>query len=156
MLGIQYSIINWGNDGIFASIIQDKLKLRLKTLEDGLRHVSSLSANPNSVLGVPLKQKSQIISSGFLTNSGGLKKRSSSQPRCSSIRSSTPLVQPNSLDELNSYSRKKFNPEESMVRRSLWASRSKVADSSGKENTEKSANSDRKHSQVQRQRKGRK
>ncbi|XP_031395113.1 microtubule-associated protein 70-5 [Punica granatum] len=120
--------------------LKDKLKLRLKTLEDGLRQVSSLSTNPNSVSASPITEQSNHIF-GFLTSNGGLKKRSSSQPRGSSIRS-TPLIQPNSLDEPNNHSRKKFNPDESIVRRSLWASRSKVVDSSGKENSEKRANSD--------------
>ncbi|PKI73982.1 hypothetical protein CRG98_005599 [Punica granatum] len=74
--------------------LKDKLKLRLKTLEDGLRQVSSLSTNPNSVSASPITEQSNHIF-GFLTSNGGLKKRSS-----------------------------------------------KVVDSSGKENSEKRANSD--------------
>lgn len=125
---------------VFCVIMQDKLKLRLKTLEDGLRHFSSLPASPNTVTGSPKTEKSNHIF-GFLTSNAGLKKRSSSQPRGSTIKS-TPLLQPNSMDEQNSHSTKKLNPNEHIVRRSLWASRSKVADSSGNENVEKRVNLD--------------
>lgn len=124
----------------FCFTTQDKLRLRLKTLEDVLRHVSSLPVDPNPVTGSPVTEKSNHIF-GFLTSNAGLKKRSSSQPRGSTIKS-TPLLQPRSPDERNNHSRKKSNPDERIVRRGLWASRSKVADSGGKENTEKRVNSD--------------
>lgn len=118
---------------------QDKVKLRLKTLEDGLRHISSLSANSNSNLGSPKTEKANHIFS-FLTSNGGLIKRTSSQLRGSAIKS-TSLLQPNPLDELNSHSRKEYITDEKTIKRSLWASRSRVVDSSGKENTETGVNS---------------
>ncbi|KAK4788828.1 hypothetical protein SAY86_020147 [Trapa natans] len=122
------------------SQLKEKLKLRLKTLEDGLRHPSSPLANPKHVIRSPITEKSNHIF-GFLTSNAGLKKRSSSQPRGSTIRN-TPFPQPKSPDEQKIHSRKKSNPEEHTVRRGLWASRSKVADSSRKEKADERVSSD--------------
>lgn len=128
---------------------QEKLKLRLKTLEEGLKHVSSFSVNPNSFCRSPKTEKSSNFL-GFLTSPGGLGKRSTSQPRASSLRSS-PLQQPNSDNETanaagdlkrsNSF-KKRYGSGEKMLRKSLWASRTKVVDSGEKENTEGKTNTD--------------
>ncbi|XP_027358824.1 microtubule-associated protein 70-5-like isoform X2 [Abrus precatorius] len=66
------------------SQLKDKLKLRLKTLEEGLKNFSSNPINSNA--GSAKAEKSNILS--FLTNNGGLRNRSSSQPRASTVGSS--------------------------------------------------------------------
>lgn len=129
---------------------QEKLKLRLKTLEEGLKHVSSFSVNPNSFCRFPKTEKSGNFL-GFLTSPGGLGKRSTSQPRASAIGSS-PLQLPNLHNETdnaageikrsNSF-KKRYGSGEKMLRKSLWASRTKVVDSGEKENTELKANNNK-------------
>ncbi|MBA0658973.1 hypothetical protein Goklo_011142 [Gossypium klotzschianum] len=109
--------------------LKDKFKLRLKILEDGLNHVSSISINPNASYGSPKPEKSSNIL-GFLTSTSGLKKRSTSQPRASTISTSSPLQRPRATSG------------ENMVRKKLWASRCKVADSNEKENAEMKVNGD--------------
>ncbi|KAK9156333.1 hypothetical protein Sjap_003813 [Stephania japonica] len=128
--------------------IKDKLRLRLKTLEEGLKHVSSFSSTPNVSCGSQ-KKSNPIL--GFLDNAG-LRKRSSSQPRSSvCANKSSPLNQPNigtetpnvpgQLKRVNSL-KSKYGSGENLVRKKLWASsRSKVVDSTGKENSEMEANS---------------
>ncbi|KAL1170037.1 hypothetical protein V6Z11_A05G186700 [Gossypium hirsutum] len=108
---------------------QLKFKLRLKILEDGLKHISSISINPNASYGSPKPEKSINIL-GFLTSTGGLKKRSTSQPRASTISTSSSLQRPRATSG------------ENMVRKKLWASRCKVADSNEKENAEMKVNGD--------------
>ncbi|KAH1065906.1 hypothetical protein J1N35_030893 [Gossypium stocksii] len=109
--------------------LKDKFKLRLKILEDGLNHVSSISINPNASYGSPKPEKSSNIL-GFLTSTSGLKKRSTSQPRASTISTSSPLQRPRATSG------------ENMVRKNLWASRCKFADSNEKENAEMKVNGD--------------
>ncbi|TYI27637.1 hypothetical protein ES332_A05G190700v1 [Gossypium tomentosum] len=109
--------------------LKDKFKLRLKILEDGLKHISSISINPNASYGSPKPEKSINIL-GFLTSTGGLKKRSTSQPRASTISTSSSLQRPRATSG------------ENMVRKKLWASRCKVADSNEKENAEMKVNGD--------------
>ncbi|KHG05064.1 Microtubule-associated protein 70-5 [Gossypium arboreum] len=109
--------------------LKDKFKLRLKILEDGLKHISSISINPNASYGSPKPEKSSNIL-GFLTSTGGLKKRSTSQPRASTISTSSSLQRPRATSG------------ENMVRKKLWASRCKVADSNEKENAEMKVNGD--------------
>ncbi|KAK8612387.1 hypothetical protein V6N13_092503 [Hibiscus sabdariffa] len=109
--------------------LKEKFKLRLKILEDGLKHASSLSPKP--------AKSSNILV--LLTSSSGLKKRSTSQPRGSKV-SSSPL-QPPSV-EIETANARRAAPEENMVRKNLWASRCKVADSSEKENAETKVNTD--------------
>ncbi|KDP32904.1 hypothetical protein JCGZ_13685 [Jatropha curcas] len=130
--------------------LKDKFKLRLKTLEEGLKHVSSFSVNSDAIPGSPKPAKSSNIL-GFLTSTGGLRKRSSSQPRASSISRTTPLQQPNiENDKANAATelkiadsfKKKYRSGENKLRNSLWASRSKIINGSGKENAELKANTD--------------
>ncbi|XP_022724116.1 microtubule-associated protein 70-5-like [Durio zibethinus] len=130
--------------------LKDKFKLRLKTLEDGLKHVSSFSVNPNASCGSPKPEKSSNIL-GFLTSSGGLRKRSTSQPRASTISGSSLLQRPSvengkanantGIKQANSL-KKRAASGENMLRKNLWASRSKVADSNEKENAEMKVNTD--------------
>ncbi|XP_038710798.1 microtubule-associated protein 70-5-like [Tripterygium wilfordii] len=118
--------------------LKEKLKVRLKTLEEGLKHVSSYSVNPNTFSGSLKTEKSIIF--GFLTDSSGLKKRSSSQPRASTTGSISLSQQSSSGNETEQKQansiRTKSTSVENMLRKSLWASRSKIIDSSGKENTQ--------------------
>ncbi|RVW80378.1 Microtubule-associated protein 70-5 [Vitis vinifera] len=74
--------------------LKDKLKLRLKTLEEGLKQVSSFSENPYLSCRSPKPEKSNHIL-GFLSGNGGLKRRSTSQPRGSCIGKTSPLMPPN-------------------------------------------------------------
>ncbi|XP_050368043.1 microtubule-associated protein 70-5 isoform X2 [Argentina anserina] len=125
--------------------LKEKLKLRLKTLEEGLKHVSSFSVNPNSFCRSPKTEKSSNFL-GFLTSPGGLGKRSTSQPRASSLRSSpnSDSETANAAGELkrsNSF-KKRYGSGEKLLRKSLWASRTKVVDSGEKENTERNENTD--------------
>ncbi|KAB2078534.1 hypothetical protein ES319_A06G169600v1 [Gossypium barbadense] len=119
--------------------LKEKFKLRLKILEDGLKHVSTLSVNAS--YGSPKPDKSSNIL-GLLTGSSGPRKRSTSQPRASTI-SATLLQRPsvetetaNTRIRQGSILRRRPVSEENMVRKKLWASRCKVADSSEKENAE--------------------
>ena len=120
--------------------LQDKLKLRLKTLEEGLKQFSSHPTNSNAFSGSPKAEKFSIL--GFLTTSGG-RKRSTSQPRASTVGSS--LFQQPNIKNINtenvaglltpgSPARKKYSSTENMLKKGIWASRSKVADGGEKEN----------------------
>ncbi|XVE87636.1 hypothetical protein DITRI_Ditri19aG0003600 [Diplodiscus trichospermus] len=130
--------------------LKDKFKLRLKILEGGLKHVSSLSVNPNASCGSPKPEKSSNIL-GFLTSSGGLRKRSTSQPRASTIGGSSVLQRPsldtekanaNAITKQENSLKKRAASGENVLRKNLWASRCKVADSSEKENAEMKVNTD--------------
>ncbi|XP_023738244.1 microtubule-associated protein 70-5 [Lactuca sativa] len=98
--------------------LKEKVKLRLKTLEDGLKHSSC---------GLPRVDKSTHFF-GILSSNGG-RKRSTSQPRASSTTSSE-------VRRINSINKKYNNSGDNLVRKSLWASRSKVVDRDEKENNE--------------------
>ncbi|MED6214451.1 hypothetical protein PIB30_103244, partial [Stylosanthes scabra] len=114
------------------SQLKDKLKLRLKTLEDGLKHFGES----------PKAEKSSIL--GFLTTNGGLRSRSTSQPRGSSVGSSLfqkPSIKNNTdiaagnLGQGGTTKKKHGHGSvENVLKKGIWASRSKVADSSEKEN----------------------
>lgn len=112
--------------------------------------MSSCSENPNLSCGSLKHEKSNYIL-GFLSSNGGLKRRSTSQPRGSCTGKTSPLLQPNvdngaadAARELRGVHslKKKYASGENMLRKSLWLSRSKVADIVGKENTEMKSNTD--------------
>ncbi|KAK7363853.1 hypothetical protein VNO77_06012 [Canavalia gladiata] len=122
------------------SQLKYKLKLRLKTLEEGLKHFSSYPTILNVSSGSPKAEKSNIL--GFLTTSGGLRKRSTSQPRASTVGSSL-FQQPNIKNNTDivagslkqgSPTKKKHGSAENMLKKGMWASRSKVSDNGEKEN----------------------
>ena len=126
------------------------MKLRLKTLEEGLKPVSSFSVNPNASCGSPKPGKTSNIL-GFLTSNGGIRKRSTSQPRGSTISRSSPPWQPNiETENANAVGiqnradsfKKKCGSGENLLRKGMWMSRSKVVDSGGKENAEVKTNTD--------------
>ncbi|XP_009591783.1 microtubule-associated protein 70-5-like [Nicotiana tomentosiformis] len=115
--------------------IKDKLKLRLKTLEDGLKPTASVSAIPNGSLKT--RKTDHLFS--ILSSNAGLKKRSTSQPRASTINKTS---EQQSLEKIKYYASietRKFNKEafgDSFLKKSLWASRNKVVNSAEKENGE--------------------
>uniref|UniRef100_A0A7N0UD18 Microtubule-associated protein 70-5 n=1 Tax=Kalanchoe fedtschenkoi TaxID=63787 RepID=A0A7N0UD18_KALFE len=102
--------------------LKEKLQLRLKTLEDGLKRVvtpcaSTKTDKPNQLLG---------LFSGKVVQ----RKRSSSQPRASRA---SPLQQPNGNDagagDLKRTSSFRTDASaQNLVMRNLWATRCKVAD----------------------------
>ncbi|XP_024987666.1 microtubule-associated protein 70-5 [Cynara cardunculus var. scolymus] len=112
--------------------LKDKVKLRLKTLEDGLKQ---------STCGSPKLEKSNHFF-GILSSNGG-RKRSMSQPR----GGSSTISQKSDVDsqiahasgemrQVNSVN-KKHASGENLLKKSLWASRSKVVDGGDeKENNE--------------------
>ncbi|XP_028754964.1 microtubule-associated protein 70-5-like [Neltuma alba] len=108
--------------------LKDKLKLRLKTLEEGLKHFSSNPSNSNATSGYPKTEKPNIL--GFLTNNGGIRKRSTSQPRAATIGSSF-FQKPNDKKTTDIAA---GDLAENVLKKGIWASRSKVADSGEKEN----------------------
>ena len=62
---------------LLSNLIQERLKLRLKTIEDGLKCPNMLSVSP---ITTKAEKSGKIL--GFLTSGvGGSKKRSTSQPR---------------------------------------------------------------------------
>lgn len=116
-------------------------------MEDGLKHVLSFSVNPNAS---PKPEKSSNIL-GFLTSNSGLRKRSTSQPRASTINGSSLQQRPSlETEKANANTgiqqvsglKKRASSGDNMLRKNLWASRSKVADSSEKENAEMKVNTD--------------
>ncbi|KAL8137265.1 hypothetical protein V2J09_003266 [Rumex salicifolius] len=103
--------------------LKDKLKLRLKTLEEGLKQVpKSSQSDVNSSIK---PSKTNLL--GFLSNNAGLKKRSSSLPRSASIRGSSPSRQ------VNEQSRQNGSFVENKLRKGFWASKGKIVDSNEKE-----------------------
>ncbi|KAM3201714.1 microtubule-associated protein 70-5 [Capsicum annuum] len=113
--------------------IKDKLRLRLKTLEEGLKQATSDSIVPN---GSPKPQKTNHLFS-ILSGNAGLKKRSTSQPRASAINRSSV----NRRDDASKQFNKEGSGDNSLVKKSLWASRNKVVDNAEKENAEIKENS---------------
>lgn len=116
-----------------------KLKLRLNTLEEGLKHASNFSVNPNTACGAKKPGKSNHFID--ILSSNGERKRSVSQPRASTISRNS--QKPNVENETNNAVvetkrgnglKTKYGFGELLIRKSLWASRNKVVD--GKENTE--------------------
>ncbi|GER52839.1 microtubule-associated protein 70-5 [Striga asiatica] len=121
------------------SQMKDKLKMRLKTLEEGLKYVPNCAINAN---GAPMNGKSSHFF-GILSSNSRTKKRSTSHPRASTLSRSPMQMaadeKQNSSEILINGLRKKNTTGESL-RKSLWASRNKVIDSSEKENAEMNKN----------------
>ncbi|KAI3990420.1 hypothetical protein MKX01_021355 [Papaver californicum] len=130
--------------------LKDKLRMRLKTLEEGLKHVSSNSSPSNPSCGSGEAEKSNHVL-GFLNNAG-VRKRSTSQPRGSlnvnkSSQGQQAIVGAEAEQFIGKLKRAdslkmKNGSLVAMRRKSLWASRSKVVDSAEKENAEVKPNSD--------------
>lgn len=119
------------------SQLKDKLKLRLKTLEEGLKQ---FSVNSNAFSVSPKADKSNILS--FVTNNGGLRNRSTSQPRGSTV-GNTLFQKPNikgNIDSMagnrkpGSITKMKYGSTENVLKKGIWASRNKFSDGGEKEN----------------------
>ncbi|XP_058763987.1 microtubule-associated protein 70-5-like [Vicia villosa] len=119
------------------SQMKDKLKLRLKTLEEGLK---KLSINSNEFSGSLKDDRPNILS--FVTNNGGLRNRSTSQPRGSTV-GSTLFQKSNIKGNMDSVSgnrksasitKLKYGSTENVFKKGIWASRNKFSDSGEKEN----------------------
>ncbi|GAU38967.1 hypothetical protein TSUD_378430 [Trifolium subterraneum] len=119
------------------SQLKDKLKLRLKTLEEGLK---KFPFNSNAFSGTPTADKSNILS--FVTNNGGLRNRSTSQPRGSTVGSTLFQKQniKGNIDSIagnrkpGSITKMKYSSTENVLKKGIWASRNKFSDSGEKEN----------------------
>ncbi|GAB2252668.1 hypothetical protein Droror1_Dr00005515 [Drosera rotundifolia] len=99
--------------------LKDKLKLRLKTLEDGLKNVSSPSPNPTTPYSSLKTPKSNQIL-GFLSNNASLRKiRSTPESRTTATALQKSSVESGVGDE---------NKANRVMRRSLWVSKSRVAE----------------------------
>ncbi|KAK6124762.1 hypothetical protein DH2020_041496 [Rehmannia glutinosa] len=123
--------------------VKEKLKLRLKTLEEGLKHVPTFSLNTN---GSPKNEKASHFF-GILSSNTRMKKRSTSQPRASTISKTSMQMTDEKqtscatveMKPINGLKKKKPSGE-SLLKKSLWASRNKVIDNSEKENAEMNKN----------------
>lgn len=119
-------------------------------MEESLKHVSSFSANLDASSRPQQTENSENVL-GFLSNNAGTRKRSTSQPRASfSINRSSVLQQPNVVSEASNATgnlkrsnslKLKYSAGENMVKKHLWATRSKFAADGGKENAEGKVNS---------------
>ncbi|KAK6917865.1 Microtubule-associated protein 70 [Dillenia turbinata] len=127
--------------------LKEKLKLRLKTLEDGLK---SLSCSPNALCTSPKFEKSNHIL-GFLSSNVGLRKMSTSLPRASTTQTSSSPQQPktetatvNDTGEVKHVSslKKKGVSGENLLKKSLWAAKTKILHDVEKKNTGMKANPD--------------
>ncbi|KAJ8770448.1 hypothetical protein K2173_017939 [Erythroxylum novogranatense] len=122
--------------------MKERFKMRLKTLEEGLKHASICSVNSNTLYGCVKPEKTTNVL-GFLTSNGDIKKRSTSQPRGSTFSRNSPLHQPTTeIGKLNDSFKNKYGAAENMLKRGIWAPRSKVIDNNEKENTVVKANTD--------------
>ncbi|CAK9320856.1 unnamed protein product [Citrullus colocynthis] len=124
--------------------LKEKFKLRLKTLEEGLKQLPISPVNSNAFCGSPKPERSTNIL-GFLTSNG--RKRSTSLSRPSAItKSSNILMQTNAdyekatapeLNRSNSLKKKYASARENVMMKSMWASgRSRVVDIDEKEGNE--------------------
>lgn len=114
--------------------------MRLKTLEEGLKHAPTFSMNSN---GSPKNGKSSNFF-GILSTNTRMIKRSASQPRASTITKSSMQMTDEKQDSrerrpVNSL-KKRSTSGESLLKKGLWASRNKVIDSGEKENAEMNKN----------------
>ncbi|KAJ4981610.1 hypothetical protein NE237_032447 [Protea cynaroides] len=130
--------------------LKDKLRLRLKTLEEGLKHASNIKVN-TSTSCESRKVENSNQSSGFLSNNAAPGKGSTSQSRVTvTIRKSSLLQQKNLEAHATTASRQLLQASNLKMKcfsgentpRSLWAPNNKLLDNGGKENTEVNANSE--------------
>ncbi|KAL5217954.1 hypothetical protein ABZP36_018638 [Zizania latifolia] len=131
--------------------LNDKLRRKLKSLEDDIRNESSnTSANKDSASKhVPLKRPSSKMSRQPSSAEGADKRRPASHPNASAAEKV--LKQPSSEAETAEKNRRAKRPDsprakgaagrgERPVRNHLWAPRSKAAADAGKENKEQNPN----------------
>ncbi|OAY72842.1 Microtubule-associated protein 70-4 [Ananas comosus] len=130
------------------SQLKEKLKMRLKALEEGLKNVSNLPATaavdseqvtikrPNS--HPRQTHASKVLQQPNSLSQGAERKRSTSQPRASVAAKVS--NQPNSVSESVDSTRKSVNGYY-LVRKNLWAQSRKFVDDTGKENKGRNINS---------------
>ncbi|KAG9143740.1 hypothetical protein Leryth_022868 [Lithospermum erythrorhizon] len=106
--------------------MKEKFKMRLKILEEGLKQQ-------------PKPEKSNNFF-GILSSNVGSKKRSSSQPRGSTIRRMSEQLDAAQENSKLTDSRRKSFGENVMKKNSLWAGRSKIIDRFEKENIDAKEN----------------
>ncbi|XP_057429895.1 microtubule-associated protein 70-5-like [Lotus japonicus] len=115
------------------SQLKDKLKLRLRTLEEGLKQFSSCPIKLNTS-GSPKAEKSNIL--GFQTTNGGMRNRSTSHPRASTVGS--PLFKKtnikSNIDSVGGNLKNKYGFSENVLTKGIRASRNRVADGGENEN----------------------
>ncbi|XP_010270219.1 PREDICTED: microtubule-associated protein 70-5 isoform X2 [Nelumbo nucifera] len=130
--------------------LKDRLRMRLKTLEEGLKQVPNLSINLNAPCGSRKTEKPNYIL-GFLSNNAGLRRKSTSQPMSSVASNKASLIeQPNleigtandaeQLRRANSLKLIYDSGEKKWIT-SLWASRLKMLDNDDKKTAEMKENS---------------
>ncbi|KAL3519276.1 hypothetical protein ACH5RR_017425 [Cinchona calisaya] len=127
--------------------LKDKLKLRLKTLEDTLKYASNLPVNPSTDGGSSKPEKTNNLF-GILSSNAGLEKRSNSQPRVSIVRSPDDKSSAEKINNNNFAEKvketstiKKKHASQNLLRKRLWTNQNKVIDNSEKENKDVQENS---------------
>ncbi|KGN49039.1 microtubule-associated protein 70-5 [Cucumis sativus] len=135
--------------------LKEKFKLRLKTLEEGLKQIQISSLNSNAICGSPKAERSNNIL-GFLTSNG--RKRSTSLSRPSTItKNSNILVQTADyekatapeLSRSNSLKKKYASARENVIKKSMWATgRSRVVDIDEKEGNEMRGNKENRNATI--------
>ncbi|KAL6546859.1 hypothetical protein OROMI_022580 [Orobanche minor] len=115
--------------------VQEKLKLRLKILGEGLKNVPNLSINTN---GSPKNEKSSNFFGILSSNNKRTKKRSTWQPMASTVSKSS--MQMRGEKQTSHEIPKKSPSGENLSRKSSWASRNNVTDNGEKENAETNKN----------------
>ncbi|XP_072990308.1 microtubule-associated protein 70-4-like isoform X2 [Typha latifolia] len=133
--------------------LKDKLKVRLKTLEEGLRNMSTSAKEVNNSDQIAKRRSTSQPKEKVMKQPESLlevvdKKRPSSEPRAPAA--AKVLKQPNLVSERIDGTRSmkrigslkvKFVSGDNLVRNNLWASRSKLFDATGKENKDRNVSS---------------
>ncbi|XP_050944627.1 microtubule-associated protein 70-5 [Cucumis melo] len=135
--------------------LKEKFKLRLKTLEEGLKQIQISPLNSNAICGSPKAERSNNIL-GFLTSNG--RKRSTSLSRPSIItKSSNILVQTADyekatapeLNRSNSLKKTYASARENVIKKSMWATgRSRVVEIDEKEGNEMRGNKENRNATI--------
>ncbi|TYK12986.1 microtubule-associated protein 70-5 [Cucumis melo var. makuwa] len=138
-----------------AQLKVEKFKLRLKTLEEGLKQIQISPLNSNAICGSPKAERSNNIL-GFLTSNG--RKRSTSLSRPSIItKSSNILVQTADyekatapeLNRSNSLKKTYASARENVIKKSMWATgRSRVVEIDENEGNEMRGNKENRNATI--------
>nr|GMD47479.1 microtubule-associated protein 70-5-like [Ipomoea batatas] len=122
--------------------LKDKLKLRLKTLEQGLKQTANNNVNPKVLNGFSKPEKANHLF-GILSSNSVTKKRSASQPRPSMINRTSD--QESSADNSGEPNQQQNNNDQKKRHHGLWYSRNRIHDDDNgeKENAGMKENSDK-------------
>lgn len=123
--------------------MQDKLKLRLKTLEQGLKQTANNNVNPKVLNGFSKQPEKANHLFGILSSNSVTKKRSASQPRPSMINRTSD--QESSADNSGEPNQQQNNNDQKKRHHGLWYSRNRIHDDDNgeKENAGMKENSDK-------------